>query len=278
MQSPNAQQLTALWVVADDDVYAAGADGTVLHYDGTTWNQLPQPNTANNIVGIWANPAGDVVAIALDGLAFRLAGAAWTTITPMPQVRLNGLWGSRIEFLIAVGSLDSASQGTIQRYDGSAWSPMMSNTGVQLFATWGSNETNVVAVGASGTIHRYDGSMWSAVPGAPGIGANLRAEWTSDATIFAAGFVGLAGTVWQQQGSTFVAESLPNAQPLESVWGGADNDVYAVAQGGAIFHYDGATWSAMASPTQSSLLAVRGTATSVFAVGDAGTILRYSVP
>jgi hypothetical protein len=288
MRSPTAQQLTSLWVVADDSVYAGGAGRTVLHYDGTRWNQLPEPQTDYSIVGIYANSAADVVAIAGDGAAFRLAGDTWTTITPttpMTMVRLNGMWGARIDSLFAVGSINpTTSQGVIQRYDGAAWSLMTSNLAAQLFGVSGSSDANVVAIGGGGAIQRYNGSAWSPVAGTPITnGANLRGVWTSETTIFTAGFVAtpapvmIEGTVWQQQGTTFVAQKL-QAQPLTGVWGGADDDVYAVGEAGGIHHYDGASWSPMTSPLSSNLSAVHGTATSVFAVGDSGTILRYSVP
>jgi hypothetical protein len=34
---------------------------------------------------------------------------------------------------------------------------------------------------------------------------------------------------------------------LLAVWGSASDDVFAVGEGGLILHYDGASWSAMAS-------------------------------
>ncbi|HEY5949763.1 MAG TPA: hypothetical protein VIV40_29915, partial [Kofleriaceae bacterium] len=145
MQSPTSQPLDALWVVADNDVYAAGAGPTVLHYDGTAWTALPPPPTAFAINGIWGSAAGDVVAVAQDGAVFRLVAGSWTTITPLPQVVLFAVWGTALDNLVVVGEM-----GTILRYDGTSWSPMTSNTTRILNAVWGTDSSNLVAVGAAG--------------------------------------------------------------------------------------------------------------------------------
>ena len=42
------------------------------------------------------------------------------------------------------------------------------------------------------------------------------------------------------------------------MWGAAADDVWAVGDGGTLAHYDGATWSAVASPTTQPLNAVWG--------------------
>lgn len=64
--------------------------------------------------------------------------------------------------------------------------------------------------------------------------------------------------------------------PLLGIWGSSASDVFAVGTGGAILHYDGLRWSAMASGTTRDLYGVWGSSpTNVYAVGALGTILRY---
>jgi hypothetical protein len=63
---------------------------------------------------------------------------------------------------------------------------------------------------------------------------------------------------------------------INGVWGSSDSNVFAVGNGGTILHYDGAAWSAKASPTVNNLNSIWGSLpTHVFAVGDNGTILHY---
>jgi hypothetical protein len=270
MQSPTGEVLRSLWVVADNDVYAAG-QAVIIHYDGTAWSTLAYPMTGFAINAIWASAAGDIVAVAQDGDVFRWSSGAWTLITPTPKTALRGIWGTAIGDLFVVGVT-----GTIQRYDGTAWTPMMANTTSTLGAIWGTSAMNLVAAGNSGTIQRYNGSNWQAAPGTPITGVTFRGVWTTGSQIFAVGAT-TAGLIATQQSAGWNTQMVSTPY-LAGVWGSADDDVYAVGDAGMIMHYDGATWAPMTSTTQSSLEAVAGTATNVFAVGAAGTILRYSPP
>ena len=97
--------------------------------------------------------------------------------------------------------------GTILHYDGTEWAPMSSGTTSNLEEVWGTARNNVYAVGEDGTILHYNGTEWSPMEGA--------------------------------EGDLFLA-----------VWGTGRSDVYAAGLGvgtgsgvGAIYRYDGKTWS-----------------------------------
>jgi len=63
---------------------------------------------------------------------------------------------------------------------------------------------------------------------------------------------------------------------LIGVWGTSATDVFAVGDAGTIVRYDGVAWKPMTSGTTGFLTRVWGSsATNVFAVGEAGTILHY---
>ena len=82
-----------------------------------------------------------------------------------------------------------------------------------------------------------------------------------------------------QAAQDFVGEWIspyPQGNTLNDVWGASGTDVFAVGDVGAIVHYDGTTWTVVASGTEANLLGVGGTTGSdVFAVGQKGTILHY---
>ncbi|MCP4692652.1 MAG: hypothetical protein GY859_31720, partial [Desulfobacterales bacterium] len=60
------------------------------------------------------------------------------------------------------------------------------------------------------------------------------------------------------------------------VYGASADDVFAVGENGAILHYDGASWGAMASPVSENLTSVwADTGANVLTVGEDGVILRY---
>lgn len=82
------------------------------------------------------------------------------------------------------------------------------------------------------------------------------------------------GTAWRR----LEGDGIPD-EVLFKVWGAGAGDVWAVGTGGALTHFDGATWTPHAAPTEASLIAVWGAASDeVYAVGGApgaGEILRY---
>jgi photosystem II stability/assembly factor-like uncharacterized protein len=51
----------------------------------------------------------------------------------------------------------------------------------------------------------------------------------------------------------FLAMSNPATENLNAVWGTAANSVYAVGNKGTILHYNGTSWSSMASGTTTNL-------------------------
>jgi hypothetical protein len=61
------------------------------------------------------------------------------------------------------------------------------------------------------------------------------------------------------------------------IWGTSSHDIYAVASGTAIYHYDGSGWIGNVLPrVRSALYAVSGSAAdNVFAVGERGAIVHY---
>jgi len=62
---------------------------------------------------------------------------------------------------------------------------------------------------------------------------------------------------------------------LNGIWGSAYNDIYVVGDNGTILHYDGNNWSAITpKPTLNNLNSIWvGSSTNILAAGDSGTIL-----
>ena len=88
--------------------------------------------------------------------------------------------------------------------------------------------------------------------------------------------VGNSGKIIHYDGTKWSEMTSPTAQTLYYVWGMASNDVFAVGNAGTIIHYDGSSWSAQASGTAQNLFCVYGTASNnVFAVGNTGANRHY---
>ena len=66
-QSDARQDLYGLWGAAEDDVFAVGARGTVLHYDGVSWQGVPS-STARDLFSVDGSTDGaTVVAVGGEG-------------------------------------------------------------------------------------------------------------------------------------------------------------------------------------------------------------------
>ncbi|MFZ0242721.1 MAG: outer membrane protein transport protein, partial [Desulfobacterales bacterium] len=196
-------------------------------------------------------------------------GKSWSTaaagMPPMPTSSIAA-WG------FPSGSLYTAGQGNIQRFDGSTWTAILDDANVEFWGLWGVSEENLYAVGSSGTIRRFDGSVWTAMKS--GSDQRLRTVWgTGGADIYAAGF---GGTILHFDGISWNAMDSGTTEILYGIWGAAADAFFAVGEKGTILRCDGRSWSPMTSGTTEYLDAVWGAAPDrIFAVGGGGTILFY---
>jgi len=111
MTDNTTNNLYGIWGSASDNVFAVGASGTILHYDGSAWSTMTR-GTTNNLHGIWGSSSSDVFAIGVGGTILHYDGSAWSTMTSGTTTNhLRGIWGSSSENVFAVGD-----SGTIVHY------------------------------------------------------------------------------------------------------------------------------------------------------------------
>jgi hypothetical protein len=91
------------------DVWAVGADGTAVHFDGTAWTQV---DTGQN-VPLWAlfAPTSDAVfAVGNNGVAIRWNGELWESLPTGVANNLYALHGVSAVNVWAVGNRGTALQ------------------------------------------------------------------------------------------------------------------------------------------------------------------------
>lgn len=224
--------------------WAIGSYGTILRWNGQYWSPLPS-GTTRNLYGIWQNSAQD----------------SWIV----------------------------GSAGTILHWDGQKVSAVPSGTDEDLVAIWGSSANDIWAVGGEvGLIMHWDGAAWHTVLsgddlGSPSSPSQTRAVWGSSASdVWVVGQGGIASSyaAWHWNGSTWkyfnLAPPLTSLVALNDIWGTGPMDVWVVGSLGAIFHWDGATWSQSPTSIDKDLQAIWGNGTSAWSSGSAGTLLRLS--
>jgi hypothetical protein len=267
--SGTLNDLNAVWGTADNDVFAVGNSGTILHYNGTTWSSMTS-GTIVDLYSIWGNAANDVYAAGKAGTILHYNGTTWAAITSGSTADLNALRGFSASDIFAAGSA-----GTILHFDGSKWNSQTSGTTNELHALWGAISTAVFAAGKSGMILYYDGSKWNSQ--SSGTTRDLRGLWGSASSdVFAAGS---SGTILRYNGTVWSSITSGITGDIFGIWGTTASDVFAVGVSGTIAHYDGSNWVSMNRDTLNEQHAVWGlTSADVFSAGAGGSILRYLPP
>ena len=86
-----------MWGSSASDVYAGGARGTLLHFDGRTWTPVPGAET-ELVSSLWAVSPTDVLVTGttLNGLndVRHYDGQAWSTVASDRRFGFRKVWGA----------------------------------------------------------------------------------------------------------------------------------------------------------------------------------------
>lgn len=274
---PHGVDLHAVWGSSARDVWAVGALGIVVHFDGRGWS-IVDTDVTTSLNGIWGSAPDDVWVVggetvweptgAGSGLLLHWDGRTWTTLE-IGTSGLFGVWGTARDDVWAVG------HGTVLHFDGREWSTSVSGLDLNLLAVWAGARDDVWAVGDYQPVLHYDGRAWSEVI------TGAEPEGTGGA----GGVIGFGpDDVWScspirglehWDGSTWTDADAPRL-PAWNVWGRASDDVWAVGPGGSAQHWDGRAWSRVPSGVDRRLRGVWASAPNdAWLVGDTGAILHW---
>jgi cysteine-rich repeat protein len=258
-EDPN-YQLAAMWGTDPDNLFAVGvhwqpswpdldldtARPVILRYDGDDWTPMVLPEEyplgiRHGLVGIWGSGTNNVFAVGSYGTILHYDGnpeGIWMHMDVPPSIGPDQIfldvWGTDATDVTVVGD-----QGTILRYDGHEWSLMNSPTNQALTGIWGTPEGKMFTVGVQGMLLGYDplaGAEWSMMES--GISSDLADIHGSSADNILA--VGPNGAILRRDSSAWAAMDLQsNQKAVNQIWGSGLDCMYAVDQGGQIWHYDG---------------------------------------
>ena len=71
--------LSGVWGTAENDVYAVGADGFTLHYNGSAWSRMTS-ETTENLYSVWGNGSNDIYAVGVSGTVLHYDGSSWNSM------------------------------------------------------------------------------------------------------------------------------------------------------------------------------------------------------
>jgi hypothetical protein len=63
MVSGTSESLYGVWGASSSNVFAVGSQGTILHYDGSTWSTMASGTTSWELTAVWGASASDVYSV-----------------------------------------------------------------------------------------------------------------------------------------------------------------------------------------------------------------------
>lgn len=149
MTTPTLQNINGIWGFSNNDVYAVGDQGTILHYDGSSWLEMDHPAT-QNLKSIWGSGPQDIYTVDDTGIILHYNGTDWSvTAAGQFSVGFRYIWG------LASDNIYALAGNTIIHYDGSNWSYVDTGYNVTPKMIWGSASDNIFVVDFDGSVYRF---------------------------------------------------------------------------------------------------------------------------
>lgn len=240
-------------------IYAVGASGSLLKFDGSMWSASTVAGAMNEILtGITGTAANNLFVSSLSGAIRRFDGTNWTTVSPFGNFGIYSMWASGSDVL-AVGDVlytDTATkdptkrQGIVKKWNGTMFADVPGTLPVSLYSVWGTAANDLFMVGASGSILRFNGTGFtssSPVDNLTGVSGPLNAISGSAAdNLVTVGDWGATlrwnGSQWSSVTNSIYLRFRGLSGPVDNLWSVAF-DATPATGGPRIFQWNGSAWS-----------------------------------
>jgi hypothetical protein len=244
--TPSGWAVYSLWGTSASSVYAVGAYGNLLHWDGLTWREA-RVGDQGDYFDIWGSSGSDVFVVGKSTQQIlHFDGQVWAPMTNPAALPLNAIWGNSAADVYAVGGRywSGTRTGVVVHYDGDEWSVLRNDFTSILTAVWGSGATDVFVGGENGTLLQYDGANYTVITGATGTITNIIGQGASDAVLV---FDDAGNWYRYERNGTNLALG-GHLSGVSSVWGNSLSNLYAACGTNGIYRYDGHDWTAETLP------------------------------
>jgi hypothetical protein len=274
--------LYAVWGSSAASLYAVGARGTALRYDGDRWRRLLTRAT-ENYVDVHVNSSGRVLALKasppLVSGGYSVAEGPSFFEALAPGLFLSGHVSAVGDEQLFIGVIG----GEVVKYDHGVVSPtaLTAGPGGNVSSLWARNWTEAYAVASPDVVNvgfslqLYNGVSWQDIsPANP----QPQSQWTTvagDSSRLAV--AGTAGVVFLDTGSGFVDVSMAaTTGDVVSLWLG-DDALFALARDGDgighVLSYDGSWTEVFQAAELRELWA--SSATDLWALTSGGAVYHY---
>ena len=243
--------IQAIWVNDEDDVWFAGAGGTILRWDGVDLTRSYFGSPHESFTAIWAGGSKDVWA-AGDRSAAHWDGSTWSTSYELRDHAVTALWGA------SKNSVWAATDAGFAHWSGAHWT-LGDQSPRTLRALWGTSADDIWAVGDGGLILHHDQasskSPWTAVSASEVTDAThdfIAIGGAAPDDVWAVYYTAAMDTGfahWDGQSWWLEAEVPPAVPQPGRFLGGAtlavlaSDDVYATVGDDLLWHWDGTAWT-----------------------------------
>ena len=249
------------YIVDNNDMWAVGADGLVLHNDGTGWTTI-DVGVTENLNAITFVDANNGYIVGDAGTALYYDGSTWTMIFP----------GSN-EDLLDVSFIDSengaivGNGGAILVYDSGTWDGGVTGDDNDLYGVTMLNPSNIWACGAGKVVVNWDGSEW--LVNEVGTKDHYAIAMVDENNGWT---VGKSGKIARWNGVFWYEESSGTNKNLFGLSFEGMNG-YAVGASGTMLMFNG-TWNEVTSGVSDDLHGTMITGDNGLIVGDDGVMMR----
>lgn len=105
------------------DFWVATSVAKVLHYTGSTWDQVVLPDGPTSVASVWASSPSDVYAAGAAGRIAHFNGTSWSTQQVGGPDVFNEIDGDSSDHVLACGA-----NGKLWRWNGTSWSVFNAQT------------------------------------------------------------------------------------------------------------------------------------------------------
>lgn len=280
--------MAEVWGSSAENVYVVGASDQILHFDGTTWTEMPTGQGLVSLNGIWGSGANNVFAVGNNGLILHYTGTSWALRTSNTLDDLYAIAGIGPDDAFAVGE-----NNIVLRYQNASWGLVPMDESIpnwmkirpavsELVDVWvASSSDTFIARGDGQLLHFDNEGSWSVMltPTASPTPTSALAG-ISGSTPDEVFTVGATGTIWRYTGASWCAVPISGASTtvFNDVAAPGPDVVHAIGDGMSV-RYDESIatgWETTNSGTIQVLHGVSANGTKTFAVGELGTIVEYT--
>lgn len=264
MDAGTNDDLNGVFSIDENNAYAVGNGGLVLHFDGTNWTSIDAGISEDLFDLYFVNEnmgwvAGD------GGSIFMYDGTTWTDQSPEADA-FNAIYMIDENMGYATGA-----DGFLYTYDGSAWTQSATEFGEEMQDIKFLNADFGVAAGFGGTIYVYAEGAWAdASPGGDDLFAvAINAEddvWVA----------GEGSALFHWDGAEWMQAEVDGNDDLFAIAMVGPNSGYALGEEEYLLIYDGNSWMEATSGVDFVVNDLNLNGDMGFAVGGEGLVLDFS--